>query len=56
MHGYDGKREQGSAVDVLDPVFRTWSTIKCELDGVHRLEPRSVSVLVAVKIKGMACW
>ena len=52
MNGFDGNSEQGGAIDVLDLANRVWSTISFKPDGVHGPEPRSVSALLAVKVKG----
>jgi hypothetical protein len=52
MNGFDGQREQGGAIDVLDLATLTWSTISYTPDGVHGPEPRSVGALVVVKVKG----
>lgn len=52
MNGFDGKTEQGGAIDVFDLATRAWSTISFQPDGVHGPEPRSVSALLAVKVKG----
>ncbi len=52
MNGFDGKTEQGGAVDVLDLASREWSTIAFTPDRVQGPEPRSVSALLAVKAKG----
>ena len=52
MNGFDGNSEQGGAIDVLDLASRVWSTISFKPDGVHGPEPRSVSALLAVKVKG----
>ncbi|KAK4168217.1 kelch repeat protein [Cladorrhinum sp. PSN259] len=52
MNGFDGKSEQGGAIDVLDLATRTWSTISFKPDGIHGPQSRSVSALLAVKAKG----
>ncbi|OIW24968.1 kelch repeat protein [Coniochaeta ligniaria NRRL 30616] len=52
MNGFDGKSEQGGAIDVLDLATHTWSTISFAPNGVQGPEPRSVSTLLAVKMKG----
>jgi len=52
MNGFDGQSEQGGAIDVLDLANRTWSTVSFKPDGVHGPEPRSVSTLLAVRVKG----
>lgn len=52
MNGFDGKCEQGGAIDAYDLGTRTWSTTSFSPDGHQGPEPRSVSALVAVKVKG----
>ncbi|KAK4142425.1 kelch repeat protein [Dichotomopilus funicola] len=52
MNGFDGESEQGGAIDVFDLAVHNWSTISFTPDGIHGPEPRSVSALVAVKVKG----
>lgn len=53
-NGFDGKTEQGGAVDVLDLSAGKWETIRYEPDGVSGPEARSVSALLAVKLAGRA--
>nr|POF12279.1 nitrile-specifier protein 5 [Quercus suber] len=43
--------EQGGAIDVLDLAVLTWSTINFAADGIHGPEPRSVSALLALRIR-----
>lgn len=50
INGFDGKTEQGGAVDVFDIAENKWHTIKFEPDGVSGPSPRSVSCLVAVSV------
>lgn len=50
INGFDGKSEQGGAVDVYDPAQNKWSSIEYKPDGVNGPEPRSVSVFVPIKI------
>lgn len=52
MNGFDGTSEQGGAIDVYDSGNRTWSTIAFQPDGHHGPESRSVSAVLAVKVKG----
>jgi hypothetical protein len=52
MNGFDGKSEQGGAVDVFDFATQVWSTVTFTPDGVQGPEPRSVSALLAVKVGG----
>lgn len=51
MNGFDGKSELGGTIDVLDLATRTWSTIPYKSDGIHGPESRSVSAILAVKVK-----
>lgn len=51
MNGFDGETEQGGALDVYDTDARAWSTVMFRPDGVDGPEPRSVSALVAVKVR-----
>ncbi|KAE8369277.1 hypothetical protein BDV27DRAFT_165822 [Aspergillus caelatus] len=52
MNGFDGKTEQGGALDVYDPENNTWSTITYSTDGVSGPGARSVSCLLSLKIAG----
>ncbi|ETS74737.1 hypothetical protein PFICI_13221 [Pestalotiopsis fici W106-1] len=52
MNGFDGKTEQGGALDVYDIAARSWSTISFSPDGVQGPTPRSVSALLVVRING----
>jgi hypothetical protein len=52
VNGFDGEREQGGKVDVLDLEEKVWESVVFEADGVHGPEARSVGALVAVKVKG----
>ncbi|KAH6854771.1 kelch repeat protein [Chaetomium sp. MPI-CAGE-AT-0009] len=55
MNGFDGAREQGGAVDVLDLDLVAgggWETVGFKPDGVRGPEPRSVGAVVAVRVKG----
>ena len=48
MNGFDGKTEQGGAVDSYDPERDRWSSVEYNPDGVDSPEPRSVSALMRV--------
>ncbi|KAL6236488.1 hypothetical protein BDW75DRAFT_206545 [Aspergillus navahoensis] len=52
MNGFDGKTEQGGALDVFDVENRTWKTIEYSADGANGPSPRSVSCLLALGING----
>ncbi|KAL4984682.1 hypothetical protein BDW68DRAFT_193499 [Aspergillus falconensis] len=52
MNGFDGKTEQGGALDVFDVENKTWETIEYPADGVNGPSPRSVSCLLALSISG----
>ena len=49
INGFDGKTEQGGAVDVYDLVQDKWFSIEYRPDGVHGPEARSVSAFVPIK-------
>ena len=51
MNGFDGKKEQGGAVDVYDIASNTWSTVIYPADGKSGPEARSVSVLLPLPSK-----
>ncbi|KAL4875668.1 hypothetical protein BJY04DRAFT_154121 [Aspergillus karnatakaensis] len=52
MNGFDGKTEQGGALDVFDISGNEWSTITYSADGIQGPTPRSVSCLLALEIVG----
>ncbi len=52
MNGFDGKKEQGGALDIFDVATNTWETIEYQADGSLGPGPRSVSCLVALDISG----
>ncbi|KAL5342251.1 hypothetical protein BJX70DRAFT_339466 [Aspergillus crustosus] len=52
MNGFDGKTEQGGALDVFDLETNTWSTITYPADGINGPAARSVSALLALEING----
>ena len=49
INGFDGKVEQGGAVDVYDLEQEKWSSIEYKPDGVDGPEPRSVSAFIPIK-------
>jgi len=52
MNGFDGTKEQGGSLDILDPLSNTWSTQNYLPDGISGPEPRSVSALLSLKLRG----
>lgn len=52
MNGFDGKAEQGGALDIYDTRTGSWSTHVFSPDSVEGPESRSVSTLVALTIEG----
>jgi hypothetical protein len=50
MNGFDGKTEQGGALDVFDLKTNSWQTVKFDPDGSHGPGPRSVSCLLSVVV------
>ncbi|KAJ0423148.1 hypothetical protein BJY00DRAFT_58728 [Aspergillus carlsbadensis] len=52
MNGFDGKTEQGGALDVFDTATNEWKTITFPGDGISGPEARSVAALLAVNISG----
>ncbi|KAL2859369.1 kelch repeat protein [Aspergillus pseudodeflectus] len=52
MNGFDGKTEQGGALDVFDVAANEWTTMTFPADGVSGPEARSVAALLAVTIAG----
>ncbi|KAL4916380.1 hypothetical protein BDW62DRAFT_211952 [Aspergillus aurantiobrunneus] len=54
MNGFDGKTEQGGALDVFDYASNSWTTITYPVDGIHGPSPRSVSSLLALRINNRA--
>ncbi|KAF2093799.1 kelch repeat protein-like protein [Rhizodiscina lignyota] len=55
MNGFDGKNEQGGAIDVYDLEMDYWSSIKFKADGIEGPEPRSVGCLLHIIIAGREC-
>ncbi|KAL4946957.1 hypothetical protein BDW69DRAFT_190678, partial [Aspergillus filifer] len=51
MNGFDGKTEQGGALDVFDLATNSWGTINYSADGVSGPSPRSVACLLPVSIQ-----
>ena len=52
MNGFDGKTEQGGALDVYDPATDSWSSITFSPDGKTGPGARSVSALLPVQLHG----
>lgn len=52
MNGFDGKNEQGGALDVFDIEMGTWSSITYPPDGISGPVSRSVSCLLPVTLQG----
>ncbi|KAL4940084.1 hypothetical protein BDV06DRAFT_230600 [Aspergillus oleicola] len=50
MNGFDGKTEQGGALDVFDLSTNAWSTIPYPADDISGPSPRSVSCLLPVRV------
>ena len=50
MNGFDGKTEQGGAVDSFDLDTMLWQTIRFEPDGNSGPSPRSVGCLLSVVV------
>lgn len=55
MNGFDGKTEQGGALDVFDLEKNEWNTITYPADGISGPSPRSVSCLLSLKIDEKPC-
>jgi hypothetical protein len=51
MNGFDGKTEQGGALDVYDIKATCWSTIPYTPDGIQGPEARSVSTLLPISVQ-----
>ncbi|KAK5120947.1 hypothetical protein LTR85_005731 [Meristemomyces frigidus] len=52
MGGFDGKTEQGGAVDVYEPETDEWSTVRYDADGETGPGARSVAALLPISIDG----
>ncbi|KIW67524.1 hypothetical protein PV04_06768 [Phialophora macrospora] len=50
MNGFDGKTEQGGALDVFDLDSNSWQTVKFDPDGSQGPGARSVSCLLSVVV------
>jgi hypothetical protein len=55
MNGFDGKTEQGAALDIFDVSRNEWKTVTFPADGIAGPEARSVAALLAVTISGHEC-
>ncbi|KAF2864804.1 hypothetical protein BDV95DRAFT_613169 [Massariosphaeria phaeospora] len=52
MNGFDGTKEQGGTIDIFDIASSTWSTQSFLADGNDGPEPRSVCVLLPLRLEG----
>ncbi|KAL4967019.1 Kelch repeat protein [Aspergillus stella-maris] len=52
MNGFDGKTEQGGALDIFNLAINSWSTVTYDADGVKGPSPRSVACLLPVTVNG----
>ncbi|KAF9772135.1 hypothetical protein IL306_010193 [Fusarium sp. DS 682] len=52
MNGFDGKTEQGGALDIYDIKARSWSTVAYKPDSIEGPEARSVATLLPVTVNG----
>ncbi|KAL3462475.1 hypothetical protein BJX64DRAFT_140478 [Aspergillus heterothallicus] len=52
MNGFDGRTEQGGALDVFDTANSEWKSVSFPADGFSGPEARSVAALLALKING----
>ncbi|KAI6789098.1 galactose oxidase [Hortaea werneckii] len=52
MNGFDGKTEQGGAIDVYDPAQNSWDSIDFQPDGKQGPGARSVAALLPVSMAG----
>ena len=52
MNGFDGKSEQGGALDIFDIHKGMWSTVEYKPDGVSGPQARSVATLLPVTLSG----
>lgn len=55
MNGFDGNTEQGGSLDVYTPETNAWASYTYTPDGKSGPAPRSVSVLLPVKLAGNPC-
>ncbi|KAF5563809.1 kelch repeat-containing protein [Fusarium phyllophilum] len=51
MNGFDGKTEQGGALDIYNINTSSWSTVTYNPDGVEGPEARSVATLLAISVQ-----
>ncbi|KAF5713175.1 putative kelch repeat-containing protein [Fusarium globosum] len=51
MNGFDGKTEQGGALDIYNINIRSWSTVTYKPDGDEGPEARSVATLLAISVQ-----
>lgn len=54
INGFDGEVEQGGTLDIYNPATNGWSSKTFVPDGAAGPAPRSVSVLLPVKVAGNA--
>lgn len=52
MNGFDGKTEQGGALDIFDVAKGAWSTVLYKPDSVEGPEARSVAALLPISAQG----
>ncbi|PCD41252.1 hypothetical protein AU210_003809 [Fusarium oxysporum f. sp. radicis-cucumerinum] len=52
MNGFDGKTEQGGALDIYNIEAGSWSTVTYKPDGVEGPEARSVASLLSITVRG----
>ncbi|ENH71733.1 Nitrile-specifier protein 5 [Fusarium oxysporum f. sp. cubense race 1] len=52
MNGFDGKTEQGGALDTYNIEAGSWSTVTYKPDGVEGPEARSVASLLSITVRG----
>ena len=52
MNGFDGKAEQGEAIDVFDAATNSWSSLTFAADGKNGHGARSVSALLPAQTNG----
>lgn len=51
MNGFDGKTEQGGALDIYNINIGSWSTVNYKPDGDEGPEARSVATLLAISVQ-----
>ncbi|EGU85028.1 hypothetical protein FOXB_04448 [Fusarium oxysporum f. sp. conglutinans Fo5176] len=52
MNGFDGKTEQGGALDTYNIEAGSWSTVTYKPDGVEGPDARSVASLLSITVRG----